>query len=131
MRASRRKLDDTLSTELRPLPTHREADAAPLPSDGSFVLVRIEVFPFAHPFRAGSRIRVSVSAPGGDRPLWKFDSPQIDDPATIEIARDPDHPSRVVLPVIPNIAVPPGLPPCPGLRGQPCRTYVELNAPQN
>ncbi|MEO8605212.1 MAG: CocE/NonD family hydrolase [bacterium] len=129
LRASRRKLDEALSTELRPLPTHREVDAAPLPFDGTFSLMRIELFPSAHPFRAGSRIRLSVSAPGGDRPLWKFDSPQIDDLATVEIARDPEHPSRVVLPVIPNIDVPTGLPPCPGLRGQPCRTYVELNAP--
>ena len=28
----------------------------------------------AHVFRAGSRIRISVEAPGGDRPEWKFDA---------------------------------------------------------
>jgi hypothetical protein len=28
-----------------------------------------------------------------------------------------------VLPVVPGVSVPTGLPPCPGLRGQPCRTY--------
>ena len=30
-------------------------------------------FPVAHVFRAGSRIRVRVEAPGGDRPRWRFD----------------------------------------------------------
>src|SRR5690606_36389147 len=39
LRASRRKLDEALSTELRPLPTHREVDAAPLPA-GEFVPLR-------------------------------------------------------------------------------------------
>jgi hypothetical protein len=32
-------------------------------------------------------------------------------------------PSRVILPVVKGIAVPTGLPPCPGLRGEPCRAY--------
>ena len=38
--------------------------------------------------------------------------------------------SRLVLPVVPSIDVPTPLPPCPSLRGQPCRTYQPLaNAP--
>jgi hypothetical protein len=28
-----------------------------------------------------------------------------------------------VLPVVSGVNVPTGLPPCPGLRGEPCRTY--------
>ena len=35
-----------------------------------------------------------------------------------------NYASRLVLPVVPGVDVPPELPPCPGLRGQPCRTYV-------
>jgi uncharacterized protein len=36
-------------------------------------------------------------------------------------------PSRVVLPVLPDVVdVPATLPPCPSLRGQPCRTFVEF-----
>jgi hypothetical protein len=31
-----------------------------------------------------------------------------------------------VLPVIPGIEAPEALPPCPGLRGQPCREYQEI-----
>jgi hypothetical protein len=33
-------------------------------------------------------------------------------------------PSRLVLPLVGGVNVPTGLPPCPGLRGQPCRDYV-------
>jgi hypothetical protein len=29
-----------------------------------------------------------------------------------------------VLAVVRGVGAPPALPPCPGLRGQPCRTYV-------
>jgi uncharacterized protein len=32
-------------------------------------------------------------------------------------------PSKLVLPVVPGLSVPTGLPPCPGLRGEPCRAY--------
>jgi hypothetical protein len=32
-------------------------------------------------------------------------------------------PSNLLLPVVPGVSVPSGLPPCPGLRGEPCRTY--------
>ena len=30
---------------------------------------------------------------------------------------------RFVLPVVSGVSVPTGLPPCPGLRGEPCRDY--------
>ena len=73
LRASQRALDETESTVLRPVHTHREEDAAPLP-DGQFEEVRVELFPFAHVFRAGSRIRLIVDAPGGNRPVWEFDT---------------------------------------------------------
>jgi len=33
------------------------------------------------------------------------------------------HPSRIVLPVVPGIAVSTPLPACGALRGQPCRDY--------
>ena len=32
-------------------------------------------------------------------------------------------PSNLLLPVVPGVSVPTGLPPCPGLRGEPCRGY--------
>jgi hypothetical protein len=37
------------------------------------------------------------------------------------------HASRIVLPVISGVPAPAtALPPCPGLRGEPCRTYVPI-----
>ncbi|MBI1745688.1 MAG: CocE/NonD family hydrolase [Acidobacteria bacterium] len=128
LRASHRRLDEARSTELRPRHTHLERDAAPL--EGQFALVRIELLPFAHVFRPGSRIRISVEAPGGNRPLWTFDVLKSTDPITNWIAHSPGRPSRVVLPLIPNVEVPDEWPPCPtSLRSQPCRLYVAPGAP--
>src|SRR6185369_11478662 len=73
LRASRRVLDEELSTELRPVPTHREEDASEL-SSSEYALVRVEIFPFAHVFRAGSRVRIAIGAPGASRPIWKFEA---------------------------------------------------------
>jgi hypothetical protein len=119
LRASRRALDDEASTPLMPVHTHLEEDAAPLEAD-EFTPVRVEIFPFAHAFRAGSQIRFTVDAPGNARAVWAFET--IADGETVVIAHDPEHPSKVVLPVI-DVAVPPGLPVCTSLRGQPCRPY--------
>ncbi len=121
LRASRRALDESASTELRPVHTHRERDAEPLPGAG-FELVRVELFPFAHAFRAGSRIRLVVDAPGGQRPLWEFDT--ISGGEEVTIAHGGDFRSRVVLPVVDNVDAPDGYPACDALRGQPCREYA-------
>jgi predicted acyl esterase len=121
MRASVRKVDEVRSTELQPLLTQKEADAAPLPA-GQFSPVRVEIYPFAHVFRAGSKVRLIITAPGGDRIAWSFDT--LPGTQVNEIARSAGRPSSVALPVVPGISVPTGLPVCPGLRGQPCRTYT-------
>jgi predicted acyl esterase len=120
LRASRRMLDTGLSSELRPAPTHKREDAAELPA-GEYSLARVEIFPFAHAFRAGSRIRIYVETPGGARPEWEFETLAPDGEVTNTIARSPAFPSRVMLPVVPGIEIPTPLPACPSLRGQPCR----------
>jgi uncharacterized protein len=119
LRASHRKVDAARSTELRPVQTHLEVDAAPLPED-EFAEARVELYPFTHVFRAGSRIRITVEAPGGDRAAWKFAALAADD-ITVDIGRSPATPSRLVLPVVPGIEAPAALPACNSLRGQPCR----------
>ena len=75
-------------------------------------------------YRAGSRIRVTISAPGGDQPVWAFGvtSPH-GGHADVSIAHTSAMPSRLVLPQVAGVGVPTGLPPCPGLRGEPCRPY--------
>ena len=121
LRASHRALDEDASTDVLPVQTHAEADAAPLQT-GEFTPVRVELFPFAYAFRAGSRIRITVDAPGNSRPVWEFDT--ISDGETVTIAHDDEHPSKIVLQVVPGVAVPPGVPACGSLRGQPCREYI-------
>ncbi|MEO6124425.1 MAG: CocE/NonD family hydrolase [Ilumatobacteraceae bacterium] len=121
LRASHRALDEDASTDVLPVQTHLEADAAPLPA-GEFTPVRVEMFPFAYAFRAGSQIRITVDAPGNSRPVWAFDT--ISDGEQVTIAHDADHPSKIALPVIPGIVVPPGIAACGSLRGQPCREYI-------
>ena len=39
------------------------------------------------------------------------------------IGQGPDMPSRLELPVVPGVTAGAGLPPCPGLRGEPCHDY--------
>jgi len=122
LRASQRALRDDAS-ELRPIKTHRQEDAQPLVPD-EWNDVRIELMPFVHIFRAGSRIRMTIDTPGDSMALWQFELLEYDDGApTHSVAHDADFPSSMLLPVIPGIEVPTDLPPCHALRGQPCRTY--------
>jgi len=122
LRASQRALAPE-STPLMPVPTRLEADVAPLPA-GVWSLARVEVYPFAHVFRAGSRLRVEVSTPGGNKGRWKFDVLSLPGGATHAVSHSAAYPSSLLLPVIPDVDVPTPLPPCPGLRSQPCREYV-------
>ncbi|MCB0972389.1 MAG: hypothetical protein KDA97_12865, partial [Acidimicrobiales bacterium] len=119
MRASVRALDEERSTDLQPLLTMLEEDAAPLPA-GEFAPMRIEIYPFGHVFRAGSKIRLIVTAPGGDRIAWSFDT--LPGTPTNEIARSAGRPSSLALPVVAGVTPPAGLPAC-HLRGQPCRAF--------
>ena len=126
LRASERKLDRRASTLLEPVLSQRRADAAPLPR-GRFTEVVVPLYYEGHVYRAGSRIRITLSAPGGDQPEWAFSQLVPVRRATVQVAQSPSMPSRLVLPVVPAVAVPTGLPPCPGLRGEPCRRYRPLS----
>jgi uncharacterized protein len=123
LRASHRKLDARRSTAIDPFPTHLKRDAAPLPK-GRFALVRVPIFPVAHAFRAGSRIRVTVQAPGGDRPRWEFDTIDKGN-ARNTVSLGGARASSLVLPVIAG-ATAQGrpLPGATALRGQPSRLFT-------
>jgi predicted acyl esterase len=122
VRGNMRKLDDSKSTLLEPVLSLREADVSPLPPN-RFVQVTIPLYYEGHVYRAGSRIRVRISAPNGDQPIWSFSETDPVGQAEVAIAYGTNRPSRLVLPVVPSVGVPTGLPPCPGLRGEPCRDY--------
>ena len=122
LRASHRKLDEEHSTDLAPRHTHLERDAEPMPDD-EFVPIRVQIFSFGQVFHEGSQIRVTIEAPGGDKPRWKFAAIPFDDNAQVDIGIGGDQASKVVLPIIPGVEVVGGVPPCPSLRGQPCRAF--------
>ena len=122
LRASERKLDAAQSTLLEPVLSLRKADAAPLPS-GRFTEVTVPLYYEGHAYRKGSRIRVTIAAPGGDQAVWSFSGLLPRGTAKVFIAHSAKFPSRLVLPVVGGVSVPTGLPPCPGLRGEPCRAY--------
>jgi predicted acyl esterase len=120
-----RKLDPS-STALAPVLSLRAKDIAPMPRK-RFVKVTIPLYYEGHVYRKGSRIRVIISAPDGDQPIWSFGNaaPKGKHPK-VAIAYSKGKPSSLVLPVVSGIDVPTELPPCPGLRGEPCRDYKAL-----
>jgi predicted acyl esterase len=123
LRASQRALDEQQSTALLPVQTHERRDLRPLSATHAS-LVRVPLYPFAHAFRAGSRIRIVVQPPGGNRPAWAFAT--LPGTRTVTVSRSPAQPSKVVLPVVSGIAVSTPIPACGTLRGQPCLTYQPL-----
>jgi uncharacterized protein len=110
------------STLLEPEPSMLASDARPMPSN-RFVEVVIPLYYEGHVYRAGSRIRVTVSAPNGAQPVWSFSETVPPGTATISIASSNQMLSSLVLPVVPGVKVATPLPPCPSLRNEPCRTY--------
>jgi predicted acyl esterase len=122
VRANERKLDAAKSTLLEPVLSLRAADVVPMPAD-SFVEVTVPLYYEGHMYRAGSRIRVRISAPNGDQPIWSFGETDPPGQAQVAIGYGPKRPSSLILPVVPGGGAPTGLPPCPGLRGEPCRDY--------
>jgi predicted acyl esterase len=100
----------------------RKRDVRPLPR-GRFVKVTVPLYYQGHAYRKGSRIRVRIGAPNGDQPVWSFAETQPKGKAAVAVAYGGPRRSRVVLPVVPGVEVPTPLPPCPALRGQPCRDF--------
>jgi X-Pro dipeptidyl-peptidase C-terminal non-catalytic domain len=122
VRGDERKLDPRKSTLLEPVLSLRRADVSRLPRH-RFVKVTIPLYYEGHAYRAGSRIRVTIAAPNGDQPIWSFSQASPAGHAQVAIADSTRMPSSLILPVVPGVSVPTGLPPCPGLRNEPCRAY--------
>lgn len=128
LRASERKLSTDSnnmfkrpSTTLEPIPTFTSGDATAMPA-GQFVKVVVPLYYEGHAYRAGSRLRVTISAPNGTQPIWAF--AQTVTGRTTSIAFSPTMPSSIALPVVPGVVVPAARPACGSLRNQPCRPYV-------
>jgi uncharacterized protein len=113
------------STLLEPIISELPKDVKAMPK-GKFVEVVIPLYYEGHVYRAGSRIRVTISAPNGTQPIWSFaqTSPKKTTKVSVEFSKT--MPSSLILPLVPGVSVPTGLPPCPGLRNEPCRSYVPI-----
>lgn len=118
LRASHRALDASRSTDVRPYQTHRLEDVAPLMSRQP-ALLRVELFPMAHVFRAGSALRITVEAPAVASGLWGFTALPL--PAQNTILHTARHASSIALPAVRGLEVNRSFPDCPTLRNQPCR----------
>ncbi|MCB9585689.1 MAG: CocE/NonD family hydrolase [Polyangiaceae bacterium] len=124
LRASQRKLASD-ATELRPIQTHLEADAAPLPA-GQWELARVEILPFGHVFRKGSKIRILINTPGGNHARWTFVVKELPDGTVHSVAHSMMHPSSVVFSHLPQVTAPAQTAECT-LRAQPCREYMSID----
>jgi predicted acyl esterase len=132
LRANERKLSTTTdnilhqkSTLLDPIPSMLTSDVEPMPQ-GRFVEVVIPLYYEGHVYRAGSRIRLTISAPNGSQPVWSFGQTDPTGTAKVSIEFSRKTPSSLIVPVVPGVSVPTVLPACPSLRNEPCRPYVAL-----
>ncbi|MBF6182171.1 CocE/NonD family hydrolase [Nocardia otitidiscaviarum] len=116
LRASQRALDPSRSTELRPWGDFTAAAAAPL-VPGEPTPLRVEIQKFAHVFRAGSSIRVTIDTPAPTG-YWVFGT--LPTPADNTVWFEPGRLSSIVLGHTPYPHAE-RLPDCATTAQQPCR----------
>ena len=112
--------DPDHSDHLRAEYTFAPEDRSPL-VPGEWIRFRLPIYPFAHVFRPGSRLRLQLSTPGRDHPFWCFDNP-VEAGASHAVGLGGAHASSLVLPLWPvHLEHPADHPPAGSLRGQPAR----------
>ena len=100
LKVSRRKLDEKRTTHYWPVPSHAQADHAPL-EPGEVVAIEVGLYPSTALIRKGCRLRVDVQpyAPPGV-PVREYDK-RYHDGAVNTVHTGPDHPAYIQLPIIP------------------------------
>ena len=121
LRASKRALIESRSTATRPFQDHSEAAVEMLtPDEPTFM--RLEIFPFAHRFRAGSALRLIIDGPVTTTGDWgAFLNPT---PSMNTVLHDADHPTRLVIGVMEDKHPRPEAVACGELANQPCRKSI-------
>jgi len=116
LRASKRQLDESRSSPLRPWADFTEASVRPL-VPGEATLLRVELQKFAHVFRTGSSLRLTIDTPS-QTGYWVFGNRKT--PSTNTIWHDKTRPSSIVLGYLPfpHVAERPS---CETTLRQPCR----------
>jgi hypothetical protein len=118
---STNRVDRSDSTPLYTDPTYLGKEAKDL-SATVYSLVKIPIDPIVHTFRPGTSLRVVISAPGGDRPVWEFAT--LDHGQRARVGLGGSTPSALVVNVVSGVSATTTLPACNALRGEPCRAYV-------
>jgi predicted acyl esterase len=122
---SSNQVDLLLSSKLFTVPSYLAGDAKTV-SAANYTLVKVPIDPIVHTFRAGTELRVVVSAPGGDRPSWEFAT--LDNGSqTASVGLGGLAASSLVVNVVKGVTATPTLPTCGALRGEPCRAYQAEN----
>ena len=119
MRSSN-QVDASDSTALFTDPTYRGNDTKSL-SPSSYKRVKIPIDPIVHTFRPGTALRIVISAPGGDRPIWEFAT--LDNGQSATVGLGGGAASALVVNAVTGVSATSNLPPCNSLRGEPCRNY--------
>ena len=117
---SSNQVDLSDSTGLFTDPNYTAGEAQSL-EPRAYRLVRIPIDPIVHTFRPGTELRVVISAPGGDRPIWEFDT--LDDGQSATVGLGGAAASALVVNTVSGVSATPTLPVCGSLRGEPCRAY--------
>jgi hypothetical protein len=125
LRSSDRTLSAS-STVLDPVPTYLASGRHDLPAK-QYTLVRIPVDPIAHAFRAGTRLRIVISAPGGDRPSWAFQTPATRGSVTDTLSFGGAKASSLAVNIVNGVNPPTAMAACGALRGEPCRPYSTMS----
>jgi uncharacterized protein len=114
-----------LGDDLRLIRSYGQGDFEAVPVN-TWVSAQVAIPSVAHPIRVGSRLRMLVSTPGRDHGTWEFEAPPYEDVPSFALGHGGMKPSRLTMTTLPGIEIPADYPPCPSLRGQPCRTYEAL-----
>jgi hypothetical protein len=117
---SSNRVEQGNSTALFTDPTYLASQARRL-SSSRYSLVKIPVDPIVHTFRAGTELRLVLSAPGGDRPSWAFAT--LDHGQRATVAFGGKVASALVVDIVQGVSATAILPTCGTLRGEPCRVY--------
>ena len=93
---------------------------------GTYVEARVDIPSFAHVFRAGSQLRLTIATPGRNHATWEFENPDYGGfVPTNEVGVRPTCRRRSCCRGSTDVEVPAMAPaPCPGLRGMACRPFV-------
>ena len=118
---STNQVDRSESTALFTVPTYLPQDARHL-SSTHYELVKLPIDPVVHTFRPGTALRIVISAPGGDRPVWAFGT--LDKGQKTTVGLGGVAASALTVNVVHGVDATPTLPECGALRGEPCGPFL-------